>query len=136
MAQIYKTNQRKIILDFLSASGGKHLTAAGVFAALRDSGHEVGRATVYRYLDKLTADGALRRYASPDGGGALYEYCGCDGHFHLKCDVCGRLLHLECGDVPALFSHIEEKHDFRIDQARTVFHGTCGKCGKREGTKD
>lgn len=135
MTRNYKTNQRKIIFEFLSASDGKHLTAEGVFAALRESGHEVGRATVYRYLDKLTGNGALRRYVSPNGGGAIYEYCGCGGHFHLKCDVCGQLSHLECSYVPELFSHIDEDHGFMIDQARTVFHGICGKCKKREDMK-
>lgn len=133
MARRYSTIQRRHILEFLSESGGRHLTAEEVFLALREKGHEVGRATVYRYLDKLTEDGVLRKYPRLDGSGAAYEYCGCgEGHPHLKCDSCGELTHLECPGLPLFFQHVVEDHEFEIDPARAVFHGTCGKCKDRE----
>lgn len=137
MAQNYKTNQRRVIFEFILASGGKHLTAEGVFNALRERGREIGRATIYRYLDRLVCDGVLRRYVPSEGGGAIYEYCNCGGgHFHLKCRVCGKLLHLECADVSELFSHIDKDHNFRTDPVQTVFHGTCGKCMDRAEVKN
>lgn len=134
MAQGYQTIQRRLILEFLSGSGGRHLTAEDVLIALQERGHEVARATVYRYLDKLTGDGVVRRHAALGGGGAAYEYCGAGGgHPHLKCDACGELLHLECAGFPNFLKHIDENHKFKIDPASTVFHGICGKCGGREG---
>lgn len=138
MAQGYRTIQRRHILDFLSESCGRHLTAEEVFLALRERGHEVGRATVYRYLDKLTDDRVLRRYPGLGGGGAAYEYCGCrEGHPHLKCDCCGELLHLECPGLSLFFNHVATGHEFEIDPSRTVFHGICGKCKEgREETPD
>lgn len=133
MARDYRTTQRKHILEFLSESGGRHLTAEEVFLALRDRGREVGRATVYRYLDKLTEERVLRKYPRLDGSGAAYEYCGRgEGHPHLKCDSCGELTHLECPGLPLFFRHVVEEHKFEIDPARIVFHGTCGKCKDRE----
>lgn len=133
----YRTNQRKAIFEFLAANDGKHFTAEEAFLTINKRGHEVGRATVYRYFDKLTGEGVLRKYVPLDGGGAAYEYCGCgERYFHLKCGVCGELLHLECEYVSKLYCHISNDHDFEIDQGRTVFHGTCGKCrdrGEKEG---
>lgn len=129
MTRNYRTNQRKVIFEFLVANDRKHFTAEEAFLTINKRGHEVGRATIYRYLDKLSNEGALRKYVPIDGGGAVYEYCGCGGkHFHLKCDVCGELLHLECTDVSNFYRHISKDHDFEIDPGRTVFYGTCGKC--------
>lgn len=138
MARGYRTIQRRLILEFLSGSGDRHLTAEDVLLALRDSGHEVGRATVYRYLDKLTCDGVLRRYSGLGGNGAVYEYRGRgEGYPHLKCDACGELLHLECSGLPLFLKHVAKDHEFKIDPSRAVFHGICGKCRDRwEETPD
>lgn len=138
MIQIYRTNQRKIILQFLTASLGGHLTADGVFSALKKNGHVVGKATIYRYLDKLTNEGRLRKYASLDGGSAGYEYVkeACAGHNHLKCDSCGKLLHLECEDVSKLYQHIDKVHGFKVDRARTVFLGLCCECADNTAKRD
>lgn len=131
MTRNYKTNQREAVLQFLQANGG-HVSAEEVFRALRQCERAVGRATIYRSLDMLVSGGVLRKYASYDGRGALYEYDGDAGseHFHLKCGVCGQLTHLECTDADKLYHHIENDHGFKIDPARTVFLGTCGRCKK------
>lgn len=133
MVQSYRTKQRKVILDFLFDNSDKHMTAEEVLGTLKAGGHKIGRATVYRYLEKLAEEGVLRRYTCARGGVALYEYCGCfGGSYHLKCDVCGNLQHLVCGNVAEFFSHVEADHDFIIDTKHTIFHGTCGKCGNNE----
>lgn len=138
MTQSYKTTQRKAILEFLAANGERHFTADEAFYALRESGAAIGRATVYRYFDKLTNEGVLRRYAAQNGGGACYEYCGaeCSGHYHLSCRQCGELLHFDCDDVSKLYRHISQKHDFKIDPAMTVFLGVCGKCEEDRERED
>lgn len=136
MTQSYKTNQRRVILDFLFANKGRHMTAEEVLEALKANGHKISRATVYRHLEKLTEEAALRRYTLEPSRVALYEYCGCSGgYYHIKCDVCGDLRHLTCESVPAFFSHVEADHNFIIDPERTTFYGTCGEC-RNKGGKD
>lgn len=131
MSRIYKTNQRRIILEFLAAGPGGHFTAGEIFAVLKAGGLSISRATVYRHLEKLSAEGLLYKYSQPDGAAADYEYRGrSGGSHHLKCVVCGKLLHFECVDISRLYRHIGKNHGLIIDSARTVFSGTCGECGK------
>lgn len=133
MAQSYRTKQRKVIAEFLFANSGKHMTTEEVLTALRANGHKIGRATVYRYLEKLAEERVLRRYAPAGGRAASYEYCGCSGgYYHLKCDACGDLQHLARAGAPEFFSDVETERDFIIDPESTVFHGTCGKCRNKE----
>ena len=51
-------------------------------------------------IDRMEKDGTVIRYASGQGTQASYQYVeqgqGCEGHLHLKCVKCGKILHLDC----------------------------------------
>ena len=49
----------------------------------------------------------------------------------MKCEKCGRLVHLECGLIRDLQAHVREEHDFELDMAQTVFYGLCGECRRK-----
>lgn len=139
-AQHYSTNQRTTLLAYLEENAGKHITAADAFLAMRKRGYPIGKATVYHCFDKQTREGQLLKYQMVEGACACYEYItatpGCSGHYHLKCNACGTMLHLECEDVARLYALIREVHELKINNLQTVFHGTCGACMvKKEGTK-
>ncbi len=138
----YETEPRKLIREYISKTKGAHLTADDVFDALKKEGFRVGKATIYRYFEKLAEEGTLRKYSPVDGSSACYEYVGssesCKNHYHLKCDVCGSLFHLECSLLDKISEHIEEEHDFEINKFKTVFYGTCALCRdaqRRSGAK-
>ena len=70
----------------------------------------------------------------PGGAAACFQYVGDGdhaGHYHLKCEKCGRLVHLECGLIRDLQAHVREEHDFELDMAQTVFYGLCGECRRK-----
>jgi Fur family ferric uptake transcriptional regulator len=46
----------------------------------------------------------------------------------LKCNVCGRLIHVECSELSKISLHIEEHHGFVLDPSKTVFYGICENC--------
>ncbi len=131
----YKTNQRKLILDFIIKNRDRHVTADDVLFALKQEGYAVGKATIYRYFDCLVKEGTLRRYSPVDGASACYEYTEqpdeCSGHYHMKCDACGMLFHLECSFLDEISAHICEYHDFKLNKSKTVFYGTCSECNKK-----
>lgn len=127
----YCTKQRETILDYLKENKELHLTAEQISAAL--SG-KAGKATVYRYLEKLTESGQVRRFMPAGGKSACFQYTEnieiCMKHFHFKCDVCGELFHTECDLLSDVSLHISDSHRFLIDSSKTVFYGSCEKCIK------
>lgn len=128
----YRTRQREVILEFLKNSNSRHVSIEDVLEHLKASGEKVGRTTIYRYMEKLTEEGVLRKYFIEEGVGACYQYVdsarGCHEHFHLKCLKCGSLLHVECDYLNQIGKHIEDYHGFEIDNTKTVFYGICKDC--------
>lgn len=133
----YKTKQRDEILDCLIRNKDRHITADEMIADLNREKSQVGKTTVYRYLDKLVAQGAVRRYFIEGGKSACYQYMEqddiCSSHFHLKCIGCGQLFHLECDYLCNMNSHIRDHHNFHVDHSKTVLYGQCGSCAGKPG---
>ena len=131
----YQTKQKALILEYLETHPERHITAAELLHALTENGTPMGAATIYRQLEKLEQDGLVRRYSLDDRGSACWQYAGeeakagtCHSHFHLKCTVCGRLIHLDCSHLHEIAHHVAADHGFQIDPSRTVFYGLCRQC--------
>lgn len=128
----YKTKQKEKILDYLIRNKEKHTNVQEIITFLTAEGNPIGTATIYRQLDKLVDCGMVRRYNFDGKTGACYQYIEnkeeCHEHFHLKCTVCGKLIHLNCDRLSNINSHIFEKHGFQVDPSQTVFYGKCSEC--------
>lgn len=133
----YSTKQSRLIENVLKDNSDGHLTADEIFEKLKNSGEAVGKATVYRHLEKLYSDGIVRKFLSGDGGSACFQYMRdsskCKSHYHLKCIECGRLIHAECKFLNELSKHILYEHGFLVDGSKTVFYGVCENCAKKKG---
>ena len=129
--RVYNTKQKDEILKAISEFGQAHFTASDVVKKLSDKGLQIGQATVYRTIDRLSESGELRKYIV-DGAASCYQisdgHKGCHEHFHLKCALCGALIHAECEELMKIASHIASDHGFTVDFSKTVFYGTCDKC--------
>lgn len=128
----YKTRQKTVIEGLLIKNADRHLTADDITDLLKESGNDVGRTTVYRTLERLVRDNKVRRYTMPQGESACYQYIAeghdCHEHFHLKCNSCGALLHIECEQMALLSEHIAHHHGFKVDNFKTILYGVCQKC--------
>lgn len=131
----YKTRQREQILQLLLAHQEEHFSVDRIVDCLRAQQQQVGRSTVYRYLEKLVQAGKARKYYIEEGAGACYQYAGeqssCHEHFHLKCTSCGRLIHVECNYLEQVSEHVLAHHSFTIDHTKTVLYGLCADCAAR-----
>lgn len=128
----YNTKQRDEIVDFFSRHRGDCYTARDL---IKSGEITVGEATVYRTLSKLASQGVLTRFTG-DGNGASYqlnESEECKTHFHLRCEVCQRLIHMDCSFMQDIRAHIEDSHSFTVDVGKTVFYGICGECREKMG---
>lgn len=131
----YTTRQGREIAAYLQARPGQHVTAAELCAHLAGQGEPVGKATVYRQLERLVEEGLVTRYTVDGTTGACYAYTGPsqapggETCYHCKCQRCGALIHLHCGEVEQLRRHMLAHHGFALDPQRTVFYGLCRDCG-------
>lgn len=131
----YKTKQRAELIAFLMRKAGEHVTVNDVCSHFEEKGKAIGVTTVYRQLDKMVDEGIVNKYTIEGGSSACYEYIdeehsmeGRQKCYHCKCDKCGKLIHLHCGEIEELMKHIEMNHSFAINPRRTVFYGLCEDC--------
>ncbi len=132
----YQTQQRKALVDFLSRHPGQALTAQALCQALKEdrTAHPIGDSTVYRLLQKLAAEGVIKRYLLEGSRCYVYEmplqgdHCG--GHLHIKCTLCHKLIHLGEEETTSVMREAE-KEGFALDREQTLLLGQCAAC--REG---
>jgi Fur family ferric uptake transcriptional regulator len=134
----YATKQREAIYNYLASLDGEHVTADKIESHFAATATPIGRATIYRYLDRLVQEGSVQRFASGGQESACYRFIPaqtaerCTSHFHLRCDTCGELIHLECDELDEIAAHVYQEHAFKIDPLKTIFYGTCAQCAQKE----
>jgi Fur family ferric uptake transcriptional regulator len=130
----YTTKQQQAVLACLSQGRQAPMSAMELAEALRRSGHTVGLSTIYRQLEKLEHAGHIHKVNTEEG--ALYQYCDHRERdcFLIKCQGCGRILHLDCAQLKPFYDHLERDHHFLIDPRATLFSGLCDRCaaGRKE----
>lgn len=128
----YATASRKAILEFLEQNRDRTVTVTDIDAYLKEQDREVNVTTIYRYLDKLSQEETVIKYVAEKGSQAVYQYVGsghhCEHHLHLKCVRCGCIIHLDCGFMSEIASHIEAEHGFTLQCKNSIIYGTCSKC--------
>lgn len=129
----YTTKQRQAVLNCLAARQKELISVSELAEDLRRSGNPVGLATIYRQLEKLEQCGHIHKVITEDG--AFYQYCDrADSDrecFLLRCEGCGRILHLDCSHLRPLYEHLEQQHHFLINPRETMFTGLCDVCAAR-----
>ena len=116
---------------------GEHVTVNEIHDHFREIGSSMGVATIYRQLEKLVAEGQMRKYVVDSGSAACFEYIGArQGHarfIHCKCEKCGKVLHVERSEIEEMARLLEERSGFRMDNVQTVLYGVCGECREENG---
>ena len=127
----YSTRQKRELLAFLKERSMQHFSVDEVVFELRDRGEKIGRSTVYRYLEQLAEQGSVRKYPGVQGV-TQYQHVedssSCDAHFHMMCNRCGNLMHVDCALMRTMSQHLMEDHGFRLDPRDTILVGVCEKC--------
>jgi Fur family transcriptional regulator, ferric uptake regulator len=106
-------------------------TAEEVLRRLRREDRHIGRATVFRALDRFVEAGLARRLEME---GHVYGYVTCEPehHHHLLCTNCGRVEPLPERYVEGVAADIRRDRGFSVDDARLDFYGRCADCRARE----
>lgn len=127
----YNTKQAEAVLAYLAEQDGAYVTAAQIVDHFQTVG-DISRTTVYRQLEKLVHEGKARKYTFDGISGACFQYAARPQNdqdsYHLKCEGCGGIFILNCGEVDHVSRHIFEAHAFRVNGSKTTFYGKCKLC--------
>ncbi|MGH2380970.1 MAG: Fur family transcriptional regulator [Candidatus Limnocylindria bacterium] len=120
------TQQRLVVAETL-ARAGRQLTAAQLYELVRDEQPSLGRATVFRTVERLVEAGVARRLELE---GHVYAYVACqpEHHHHLSCTTCGRVEEIPESWVQPIADRATRRLGFEIDDARIDFYGRCSAC--------
>ena len=133
MAKSYSTISNTKIMKYMEENRDRLVTVSDVEKYLISENIEVNISTIYRFLNKLCNGGEVIKYVAKKGEMSSFQYVGqgadrCKNHIHLQCTGCGSVIHLECGFMEEIKSHIMEHHGFALQCESSVLYGLCKKC--------
>ena len=124
------TQQRLAILEAL-AVGRAHVTAQEVYEVVDATHPEIGFATVYRFLKKLTQHNFVTEVRM-GGLPARYELTPKRHHDHLTCTRCGKIVEFENSQIEALQGAVAKKYGFTLTDHVLELYGICSQCSDKK----
>ena len=119
------TRQRMMILETLR-SLSTHPTAEELHVLVRGKLPSLSLATVYRNLERLSAEGLVNRIP---GEGASRRFDGdVSLHHHARCRRCGQLVDLPARLPLPDLEGFPELGSFRVQGFRLEIVGECARC--------
>lgn len=127
MINNYKTEQRKLIKDYLIENKEKFVNVEEILHYMNEHNQIVGLTTIYRFLNLLEENNNVRTEIRNHTKYYQYITNECSNHFHLKCKKCGKTIHLNCKEFEKVNQHIKKEHKFNLDY-NTIIYGMCNSC--------
>jgi len=128
----YITQQKEAILDFIDRN--TNFTSDKMLFELNKDKKTISKATLYRHLKELENEGIIKSFYNDEL--KRYEFLrvkqdkSCFEHLHLRCNKCGKILHLDCKTEIEFLNHIKKEHHFLVDVSGTYISGVCDECLK------
>jgi Fur family ferric uptake transcriptional regulator len=117
------TLPRVKILQILADTNNEasHMSAEDVYQSLRDSGEDVGLATVYRVLTQFESAGLVERH-NFEGGYSVFEIAKDEHHDHMVCSETGTVLEFHDEEIERLQHEIAERYGYElVDHSLVLF---------------
>ena len=118
------TAQRIAILDYLAEA--HHPTAEDIYTAIVAKDPNISMATVYNNLNKLTDEGYLLELTYGDDA-SRYDF-NIGKHYHVVCQLCGRVEDLFYPLIEDVESVAEELTGYKVQGHRMEVFGICPNC--------
>lgn len=125
----YKTNNKKIIFNYLSNNKGESFSALLLRNNLKKENANMGLSTIYRILNELFEDNIIIK-SIDENNEAFYSYLDeeCHNHLHAKCNNCGKIIHID-EKIEAL---INDKYNFILSFNKLLLNGKCKNCKEKK----
>ncbi len=129
----YTTKQQVAIESFLKDHQGDSYTVDMLCTELEKQGISIGKATVYRCLERLLNDAVIVGVPDIELDSIRYSYINCrPATVYLMCDCCHKIKPLNCKTIDKFISHVADEHNFKLDNQKTIMYGICNECGGNE----
>ncbi|GHO65904.1 transcriptional repressor [Ktedonobacter sp. SOSP1-52] len=124
-----RTRPRRLIEQRLVefAENETNFTVDDLWQDIRKDDPHLGRATVYRSIEKLVNKGLLNRVDFADGT-HHYRVCGHSHHHHLTCNQCHRVVEVDICLPKEQLAKIGNQTDFTIEGHSLSLFGRCSEC--------
>ncbi|MGV3486964.1 MAG: Fur family transcriptional regulator [Tuberibacillus sp.] len=124
-SNIKLTPQRKAIFDCIKKSSD-HPTAADIIDRLAKDGYHFAYGTVYNSLKYLTEVGLIHELKLGD---AASRYDGnTHDHYHLLCQICGRIDEVDEMLPSQWLDSIEKETNYALRSHQVILKGICPSC--------
>lgn len=114
--------QRQVIEEYL-VGNNTHPTAMEIFNHVRTIMPNVSIATVYRNLAILVESGKIQRI---DTGAKSRFDCKTEWHFHIFCQICGKITDVEHVKIPKEYFNVPD--GFELKGCNLEIIGVCPQC--------
>lgn len=119
------TEQKELILKELE-NDYTHPTILELYEKLRKKNPKIGKATVYRNINKLVKEGKVLKISL---GKNVEHYDGhTHNHYHLYCKYCKKIYDIEDVKKNEFRERLEKENNIQIDSTKVVFEGICKNC--------
>ena len=126
-AGLKSTLPRRRILEVMENHASLHMNAEEVYHHLRESGEDVGLATVYRVLTQFEQAGLVVRH-NFEGGHSVFELSSEKHHDHIVCVRCGRGEEFADDEIEQLQKKVADKLGFELTDHNLNMYGLCPEC--------
>lgn len=121
------THARLTVLRVLEESGG-HVTSAEVLEQVNERDSSIGRASVFRTLDLLTALSIIRPTFIHTSLTPTYVLLPDGHHHHIICTNCNRVIEFEECGLGAVAAELERRLHVKLSGHLLEFYGLCDRC--------
>ena len=120
-AGLKATAPRRKILHLLEDSPERHLGAEEIYRLLKESGDDIGLATVYRVLAQFEGAGLVTRH-NFESGHSVYELDHGAHHDHMVCLETGKVTEFVNREVEEIQRVIADQHGYELVEHRFVLY--------------
>ena len=106
----------------------RDVSANEVYEFIKEAYPAIGKGTVYRNLDILVEEGALRKVEVSEGPNR-FDFT-LKNHYHVRCVKCGEVSDVDMDEIPDLMKKIHDTHGIEFLDYDISFKGICPKCRK------
>ncbi|MBR5088654.1 MAG: transcriptional repressor [Ruminiclostridium sp.] len=129
---VYKTIQRKTLLDYLKAHCGQTLTVRDIVSGIakEHTDNAPSESTVYRLMRELVEDGTVKKDVNVESRENVY--CFSDGEnrgVSMRCRVCGNVYSVDDESSRRIKDELSRCGE-AVPEENIEFIIKCRKCGK------